>query len=177
MTDAELFDRLVKKHGLGIRFEPKAKMTYDHWNRTYGHIHRYAEHLIGSARDTIKNLPPIYFDFIYNPKVNAWAFKDEGRYFIGITTGMRFMVEFLLFRMLSDARMFSNIGNSAVERSSFPPLTDYTTDAQEISNRKLYTGPPKDTIGLPMQLIYLQQRCSSSLDTNLLILLEATLIT
>src|SRR5262249_17637416 len=128
------------------RFEPKVRMTFDHWNRTYGHIHRYAEHLIGSARTLIPNLPPIHFDFIYNPQVNAWAFKHEGRYFIGMTTGLRFMVEFLFFRMLSDARMFTTIGNPAAEQSSFPPLTNYSTDAQDISQRNLYTGPPKDAV-------------------------------
>jgi hypothetical protein len=50
MTDADLFDRSVTTHGMGTRFEPKVRMTVEHWNRTYGHIHRYAEHLIGSAR-------------------------------------------------------------------------------------------------------------------------------
>ena len=39
-----------------------------------------------------------------------------------MTTGLHFMLNFLFFRMLSDARMFSNIGNSAVEQGSFPPL-------------------------------------------------------
>ena len=61
MTDAEIFDRFVTTHGMGTRFEPKVRMTFEHWDRTYGHIHRYAEHLIGSARDNIKSLPPIYF--------------------------------------------------------------------------------------------------------------------
>ena len=113
MTDVEVFDRFVTAHGLGTRYEPKTKMTFEHWNRTYGHIYRYADHLIGSARALIPSLPPIYFDFIYSPKMNAVAFKDEGRYFIGMTTGLRFMAEFVFFRMLSDSRMFSNIGNSA----------------------------------------------------------------
>jgi hypothetical protein len=146
MTDAEVFDQFVTTHGMGTRFEPKVRMTLEHWNRTYGHIHRYAEHLIGSARTLIPNLPPIYFDFIYNPKVNACAFKDKGRYFIGITTGLRFMVEFLFFRMLTDARMFTTIGNPAAEESSFPPVANYSTDAEDISRRKLYTGPPKDAV-------------------------------
>ena len=74
------------------------------------------------------------------------GFKDEGRYFIGVTTGLRFMVNFVFFRMLSDARMFSNIGNSAVEQSSFPPLSDYTTDAEEMSQKGVHTGPPKDAV-------------------------------
>jgi hypothetical protein len=56
------------------------------------------------------------------------------------------MVEFLFFRMLSDARMFTNIGNPAAEQSSFPPVTNYSTDADDISRRKLHTGPPKDAV-------------------------------
>jgi hypothetical protein len=144
MTDAELFDRFVKTRGMGTRFEPKGRMTVEDWNRSYGHIHKYAEHLIGSARSLIPKLPPIYFDFIYNPEVNAYAFKDEGRYFMGITTGLMFMAEFVFFRMPSDGRIFSNIGNSAVEQGSFPPLSDYTTDAQEMSRKGVHTGPPKD---------------------------------
>jgi hypothetical protein len=146
MTDAEVFDRFVKTRGIGTRYEPKGRMSFDHWNRTYGHIHKFAEHLIGSARNLIPNLPPIYFDFIYSPKVNAVAFKDEGRYFIGVTTGMQFMVEFVFFRMLSDSRMFSTIGNPAVEQSSFPPLNDYTTDAQEMARKGVHTGRPNDDV-------------------------------
>ena len=78
MTDAEIFSRFVTTHGMGARFEPKVKMSFDHWNRTYGHIHRYAEHLIGSAQTLIPSLPPIYFDFIYNPKVNAGRGRMRG---------------------------------------------------------------------------------------------------
>ena len=146
MTDAEIFARFVTTNRMGTRFDPTSRMTPEHWNRTYGHIHKYADHLIRSARSLIPNLPPIYFDFIYNPKVNAWAWKDEGRYFIGMTTGLQFMLNFLFFRMLSDARMFSNIGNSEVEQSSFPPLSDYTTDAQEMAQKGVHTGPPKDPV-------------------------------
>src|SRR5258708_1063736 len=146
MTDAEIVDRCVKTQGIGSRYEPKGRMSFDHWNRTYGHIHRYAEHLIGSARTLIPGLPPIYFDFIYSPKVNAVAFKDEGRYFIGVTTGLRFMAEFVFFRMLSYARMFSNIVTSPVEQTSFSPLSDYTTDADEMCRKGVRAEQPKDAV-------------------------------
>jgi hypothetical protein len=78
--------------------------------------------------------------------VNAFAWKDEGRYFIGMTSGLQFMLNFLFFRMLSDGRMFSTIGDPAVEQSSFPPLNDYTTDAQEMAQKRVHTGPPKDAV-------------------------------
>jgi hypothetical protein len=146
MTDAEVFDRFVKTREIGIRFDPAGRMSHELWQGSYGVIHKYAEHLIGSARSLLPNLPPIYFDFIYSQRPNAVAFKDEGRYFIGVTTGLKFMAEFVFFRMLSDARMFSNIGNSAMEEAKFPPLTDYTTNAQEMADKGVHKGRPKDDI-------------------------------
>lgn len=132
------------------RFDGKhvhlTRMTPELWDRTYGHIHRYADHLIKSAKDNVTNLPPVYFDFIYCSTPNAYAFKAERRYFIGITTGMRFMLEFLFFRMLSDARMFTHIGNAAAEQDSFPPLKNYTSDAEDMYRKQVYTGPPKDAV-------------------------------
>ena len=113
---------------------------------SYGHIANWAGHLIASARSLVAGLPPIHFDFILNPSVNAYAFKDKdsGRYFIGINTGTRFMLEFILFRMLSDARLFPFIGNTASEESSFPPLTNYTTNAEAMYLAGVYTGRPKN---------------------------------
>ena len=118
MTDAELFDRFVVSNGFGQRFD-RNRLTPEQWEMSYGHIVRWAEHLIASARSLVPGLPPIHFDFILSPSVNARAFKDCGRYFIGVNTGTRFMLEFVFFRMLSDARIFHFIGNPAGEQSAF----------------------------------------------------------
>ncbi len=32
MTDAELFDRFVTMNGMGTRFEPKGRKTFEHWD-------------------------------------------------------------------------------------------------------------------------------------------------
>ena len=53
------------------------------------------------------------------------------------------MLEFVLFRMLSDARIFHFIGNPADEQSSFPPLTNYTTDAEAMYRAGVHAGRPK----------------------------------
>jgi hypothetical protein len=139
MTDAEIFERFVKAKGLGSRFH-RDLVSPEYWDRTYAHVTNWAKHLIDDARKFVQKLPPIHFDFIYNPEVNAWAFKDEGCYFIGITTGTMFMMDFLFFRMLSDARLFPEIGNPKAEQGSFPPLPNYTTNAQEMARAKTIFG-------------------------------------
>jgi hypothetical protein len=142
MTDAELFDRFVVSRRIGQRFDQN-RLTQEQWEMSYGHIVRWAEHLIASARSLVPGLPPIHFDFILSPSVNACAFKDLGRYFIGVNTGTRFMLEFVFCRMLSDARIFNFIGNATGEQGSFPPLTNYTTDAEAMYRAGVHAGRPK----------------------------------
>ena len=149
MTDAEIFERFVVDNGLGSRFD-RGRVTQAQWDMSYAHITNWAEHLIGK-RKIVRSESSTYLGILISfmdPKGQAAVrvFKDQGKYFIGITTGLRFMLEFLSFRMLSDARVFQFVGNAAAEQSSFSPIIDYTTDAEQMYRKGVHTGRPKDDV-------------------------------
>jgi len=121
MDDTEIFDRFLKSRGLGERF-PRSAMPEELWKKSYGFITYWAESLIASARELVPGLPPIHFDFVHNQNINAAAFKAEGRYFIAFNTGTRYMLELILFRMLSDSGLFDFVPSPAGEDSTLPPL-------------------------------------------------------
>lgn len=106
MTDAEIFHREMKPYGGCLHVPP------DHPGKAgYDSIAKLAEVLISSAMALVPRLPQIRFDFVTNGKTNAWAFKSDGRYFIGLTRGTIFMLELVIMRMLADSRLFDNTGN------------------------------------------------------------------
>jgi hypothetical protein len=124
MTEAEIFHREMLSLGGRAKVPPE--------NDAYRQIRQRFETLIASARTLIPGLPPIHLDFIFNGSVNACAFKSEGIYFLGITTGTIFMVRFLVMRMLSDARLFPFTGNPEEESSDLPPIIGYVPEAQQM---------------------------------------------
>ena len=139
MTDAEIFDQQVDRFGLGGRLVHNC----DQEMCAYKHIRLIAETLISSARHLLPTLPPIHFDFIKNSDVNAFAFKADGRYFIGVNYGTVYLLELLLTRMLADPRLFEMIGNPAEEDSNLPPLTEYTPQADKMHNAGHTATSPK----------------------------------
>jgi hypothetical protein len=140
MNDTEIFDRYTKP--LGGRF-PHNIIFAERWEKSsYGFITGMAESLIASARDHLPGLPPIHFDFIHNQRVNAFAFKAEGRYFIAFNTGTRYMLELIFFRMLSDAGLFDFVYSPAGEDSTLLPLK-YTLRAEDMYQAGILPVPPK----------------------------------
>jgi hypothetical protein len=139
MTDPELFDQLTKP--LGGRF-PKEVIPADRWDASYGQIMEMASDLINSARQFLPGLPPIYFDFVHNPSINAFAFKAEGRYFIALHTGTRYMLELIFGRMVSDRRLFDFVANPAAEDPNLPPFV-YTTHAEDMYKAGIHPLRPK----------------------------------
>jgi hypothetical protein len=130
MTNAQIFDREVTRYGLGrrLRFSPDQNAS----QKNYDYIKANVEDLVNCAKNGIPNLPPVYFDFIYNENINAWAFKAEGKYFIGITTGAIFMLNLVAFRMLADSRLFDAVGNPKDEVLGLSPISGYITQAERL---------------------------------------------
>ena len=108
--DVELFAQHVKP--LGGRL-PRDIVSPEVWAQGYGRIIEWADALIASARRHCPGLPHIHFDFVFNESINAQAFKKEGRYFIALYTGTRYMLELVFFKMLSDARLFPFVPSAA----------------------------------------------------------------
>ena len=125
MSIREAFHKKMINHGGRFSWEAAPEQV----KSAYKEIAERADDLVNSARRVIPRLPQIYFDFIYNPKINAFATRDTDRYFIGITTGALFMLRAVIGRMLSDPRVFQFVGDPLAESSALQPISDYSTNA------------------------------------------------
>lgn len=141
MNDAEIFHREMIPHGgrLERNWQPGSPSE-----QVYGTLANWAGTLISSARELVTGLPPIHFDFVLDGRPNAFAFKADGRYFIGMTTGMRYLLELVFSRMLSDRRLFPFIGKPSEEADSLPVFTGYVPHAQEMYEAGLKPNRPRN---------------------------------
>jgi len=138
MTDAEIFHREMTH--LGGRLKVPSGSPAE---KTYGKIAERAKLLISKAREEVPRLPHIHFDFVFNGDINAYAFKSDGRYFIGLNTGAIYMLELVFMRMLADSRLFPFTGNPSEEANDLPPLAGYVPQAQQMYEAGLIAKPPK----------------------------------
>jgi Peptidase family M48 len=138
-SGAELFSQAAAKFGLGkaVRFSrghPAGK--------SYQRIREFSAELICSARAQVPGLPHIHLGFIADRSVNAFAFKSDGRYFIALTSGTVFMLEFLFMRMFSDSRLFEHIGEPDEEADNLSPLSCCVPTLEEmIKAGRMPTAP------------------------------------
>src|SRR5690242_8163823 len=120
--EAEIFRQIViQRQRRALDYEqlrPEIRRSYDL-------IKLRARDLIGSAQADVAGLPPIYFDFVVDPQVNAFATRKEGRYFIGLNTGLVFLLRLLITRMLADPTLFPRVGDPSVEATDLPQIERY----------------------------------------------------
>jgi hypothetical protein len=141
MTDADIFSRVMAQYGGRLDRHraagTPAEQCYDEIEKLVAGV------LVSSAREHVPNLPEIYFDYVYSGAVNAYAFKSEGRYFIGITTGAIYMIQLVFSRMLADSHLFEHIGNPGEEEDCLSPLTGYVPHAQQMAEAGLKPVHPR----------------------------------
>ena len=99
--------------------------------------------MILSARSHAPCLPEIHFDFIHDGNINAYAFKSEGRYFVGVTTGTLYMLQVVLSRMLAERALFPGYGMPECEVDELPPLKSYVAHAQAMCDAGLKLVLPR----------------------------------
>jgi hypothetical protein len=117
----EAFDIACQKRGLGKRLDienypnvPAAPI--------YAHTRELAVELIDSVLEHLPAASPIHFDFIEEPNVNAYAFKDGGKYFIGINAGAVLMLHLVIDYIFASNQTFPSIGNVQAERDTLPAV-------------------------------------------------------
>lgn len=131
MTNAEVFHHAAIRHGFGPRLA-REELAGTPAGDGYAQVAEQAETLIASARQLVHRLPDIYFDFVRNGSVNAFAFKVNTQYFIGITSGAIVLLQLVLNRILADPRLLPHVGNPRGEASDSPPLTGLIPDAERM---------------------------------------------
>ena len=135
-TPSQIFEECIARFGRPLRSElPIAT------REAYDEVKERAEDLINAARSHVPGLPPVHFDFIVNPGVNAVAFRAKDQFFIGMTTGLIFMLRLVIGRMLADPQLFRQIGDPDCEAADLPFLTHYRPDAQAMLQGNGLTTP------------------------------------
>jgi len=129
MNETEIFDRAMTDRGGRVAWEQK---TGTGAFQVYSFVNEKAKSLIADARVQCPHLPNIHFDFVYNGKVNAVAFKEGGQYFIGFNSGTVVMLQLILCRMLADPKVLTHIGDANVEATDVPLLTPLIPNAQNM---------------------------------------------
>jgi hypothetical protein len=140
MTDAEIFHRETLRHGLGGRLNFQSDNSAA---KIYGQIKKRSEELILSARENLPGLPHIHLDFVSNENVNAFAFKSDGKYYIGLTYGTIYLLELIFMRMLSDSHLFDIVGNPNEESDNLPPLAGFLPQAKKMYQAGKIAKRPK----------------------------------
>ena len=143
MTDAEIFNREMKRFGGRLDRRIPAGTPAE---SLYKEIEQAANGMILSARSHVPRLPEIHFDFIHNGEINAYTFKSEGRYFVGVTTGTLYMLQVVLSRMVAEPGLFLTYGNPNDEADDLPPLKGYVPHAQKMCDAGLRLVLPRTLV-------------------------------
>jgi hypothetical protein len=141
MTHEESLHKAVQKRGGRL---PRSWFSPEDFDRSYGPFLHQANGLIDSARAHVPRLPNIHFDFVVNGRFNAFTFKADGEYFIGFSTGAKYLLGLLFCRMLSDPNLFEFIGDPSEETTDLPPLTDYATNGEHMFRAGILPTRPKN---------------------------------
>lgn len=141
---AQRFDNHFRSEG-GI-FIPELHQTHG-VNFEY-----YHDLLMGAIRSDIqlKSKRPLLlaFYFINNSAINAIASKDDKYYYIGINSGVVYLLERLFCHIMCNPNMFSWIGDSASETAAEPMSRKLFQDIREFTDNGLSLSydRPKDPL-------------------------------
>src|SRR5688572_1459229 len=119
--DACLFDEILRVEKLGRRFDASGLPTpvVDELDRR---IQR-AQTIIDSAVAKLTGLPGVYVSLVANPTFNAWAARNQKRYFVGIHLGLLEILVPVMMRLLADPRTFQHVGDPKGETDNLPRYT------------------------------------------------------
>lgn len=128
-VDAQIFGEIAKGRGghalHDVELPPEARQAYED-------LSLRAQDLIRSARSAVSGLPHIHFGFVRHAEVNAFATCTQGRYFIGVNTGLVFLLRMLIGRILADRALFAWVGNALEERTDLPRIKFYVPHADQM---------------------------------------------
>lgn len=116
VNDDALFDEILEAEALGHRLPSPVARAVEPFSRR-------AKMIIDSAVPKLRDLPGVHVDFVGNPTFNAWAARNDGRYFIGLHAGLVAVLMPVISRLLADPRTFPEIGNPKEETADLPRYT------------------------------------------------------
>lgn len=141
MIDAETLDRALARRRVGTRLD--RGRGGDEARHKWDAIANAAQALIDDAASLIPGLRPIHFDFIWDGRVNAFAFREGERYFIALTSGAVVALQLVFCRVLADRRALVDVGEPSDERRDLPLLQGLVPDAELMYQAGLSPELPK----------------------------------
>lgn len=141
MSNAEVFEDHFRTKGGRLR--PDKLLPQQ--ERAIGSFLAAARNIVAAAQSGCKSPPPIYIDFIDTGEVNAWAFRDDGTYYIGLGAGVAAVYDLLFYRILADSRLLRRIGHTDRERGDLPPLRLLEPDSFYMADFGAAPMTPNDT--------------------------------
>ncbi|MEQ7874255.1 hypothetical protein ABDK56_09670 [Sphingomonas sp. ASV193] len=127
-SDEEIFRRIAASRG-----QPVDDLDLPQGDRqNFAALSARARDLIESARRAVTGIPEIHFGFVRNATINAFAAKSDGRYFVGVHTGVAALLRLLTGRMLADPGLFPLIGDPSRERADLPRIAFYAPHADQM---------------------------------------------
>ena len=146
VTDQELFDKCLADyqasgHGIGLRFDPH---KHDGVPGFFDERAKMARGRIAGARRTFPKMPDIYFDFVDNRRVGAWAWieKTEKRHFIGYNAGTEHLLIALFCRLLGDRKVLPFLDGAENERADSEIIKALGPDVATVADFQI--GVPVD---------------------------------
>ena len=144
MTDVELFDRRI---AAATNIAPRLDVATlpapiaEEYQRYLAKIRS----TIDSAVSVMPSLAAIHTEFLQGSALNAFAFREERRYFVAINGGLVTVIQATASRMLADPLLFTNVGDPSKETSADLPLfTGLRPDALSIQPYLTQMRRPND---------------------------------
>lgn len=131
MDKADAFDQACRDRGIGKRLDienfpdvPAATV--------YEHTRTIANELIESVLEHLPNAKPIHFDFIRDPQINAYAFREGSDYYIGINAGAILLLHLVVDHIFASRHTFPLVGDAKAERETLPPVPWSNVNAESL---------------------------------------------
>jgi hypothetical protein len=107
--DVALFDVATARNGLRKPFDYRS--VAKPWDNMFLDVHcRMDSYRISIEKAKTGVFPKVVMGLIDDSEANAFAFKDECNYFIGVNAGMIVLLQDLFFRLLCIPSVFSELG-------------------------------------------------------------------
>lgn len=131
IADTDIFHQAMLPSG--GRFDVTSAAAPAYWLA----LKSVATQMIEGMNQFMPRMPKVHFDFVSNPELQAYAFTDQGRYFIGFFSGTVYLLDLVFCRMMCDRRVLPRIGNVVLERKEPQSLAGMTLDAERACNAGL----------------------------------------
>jgi hypothetical protein len=140
----DIFHRITLASRLGGRLNYHA-IPDEGTKSGYEAFDRRAKTFLEAQQKKIPTKFQVYFDFFYDPRLNAIAFRHANYGFIGIAAGALSVVSHVFSYMLAHKYILTSIGNPKTERELPPSITRLSTDA-ELLGREYGIVMPRDEV-------------------------------